>query len=67
MPDKSTWGGSGRGQGRKTVGKTEPTVRITVRLPQSQYDWLSRQGSISETLRKLIQESMTHESQDLHN
>lgn len=66
MPNKSTHGGAGRGQGRKHVGGTEATVRITVRLPQSQYDWLNRQKNLSETLRTLIQETMDHESQDLH-
>lgn len=67
MPkDKPDWGGKGRGGGRKPKITTEPIVRVTVRLPQSQYDWLNRQGNISETLRKLIQETMNHESKNLH-
>lgn len=67
MPkDKPGWGGNGRGGGRKPKITTEPIVRITIRLPKSQYDWLNHQGNISETLRQLIQENMNHESQNLH-
>lgn len=63
MVDKSTWGGPNRGQGRKHVNPNEVTVRITVRLPQSQHDWLERQGNIPDTIRRLIQERIDSESQ----
>lgn len=63
---KSTHGGAGRGQGRKHVGGTEATIRVTVRLSQSQYDWLARQGNVSEAIRKLIQEIINHEQNDQH-
>lgn len=57
---KSTHGGAGRGQGRKPLDPLEPTVRITVRLSQSQLDWLKgRDSNISEALRELIHDCMT--------
>lgn len=55
---QSSRGGAGRGQGRKLVGKTEPTVRLTVRFSQSQMEWLSKSGNASEKVRELVQKAM---------
>jgi hypothetical protein len=57
-PKSSTHGGQRENAGRKPIDPSEPTVRITVRLSQSQYDWLLSQGNISETLRALIDSQM---------
>ncbi len=64
--EKSTWGGKRPGTGRKLIGKTEPTLRITVRLPQSQHDWLAKKGNVSDVLRKLIQDNIASERTDKH-
>jgi hypothetical protein len=55
---KATHGGPGRNQGRKHVNPTEPTVRVTVRLSQSQFDWLAARGNISDVVRSLIDSQM---------
>lgn len=60
MATKATHGGAGRGQGRKPLDPSEPTVRITVRLSQSQLDWLKgKDANVSEALRELIHACMT--------
>ena len=65
--NKGTHGGKRPGSGRKPANTKEPSVKVSVRLLRSQWEWLSRDGNASETLRKLIQETMQNERQDLHN
>jgi len=58
MTKSSGHGGQRENAGRKTVSPDEPTKIVTVRLSQSQYEWLQSQGNVSETLRRLISEQM---------
>lgn len=60
-PNKSSHGGPGRGQGRKPLAAGEPTVRVTVRITQSMYDWLQQRGEIAETVRQLIADARNTE------
>lgn len=36
MPDDKQWGGAGRGQGRKPLDETDPTVIVPIRMTISQ-------------------------------
>jgi hypothetical protein len=58
MPSKNSHGGQRENAGRKHVNPLEPTKIVTVRLSQSQYEWLQSRGNISDTLRSLIDEQM---------
>jgi len=57
-PKSTTHGGQRENAGRKNVIPDEPTKIVTVRLSQSQYDWLLSQGNLSETLRHIISQQM---------
>lgn len=52
-------GGKRAGAGRKPLAQGEPTQIITVRMPQSQVDWLAQQPvPAAEIIRRLIQQAM---------
>jgi hypothetical protein len=55
-------GGKRQGSGRKHVAPQEPTVRVTVHLPKSQYIWLQQQSNnVSAYIRILIKKAQDHE------
>jgi hypothetical protein len=44
-PEKNpNWGGPGRGQGRKALDPTSPTVIVPIRMTQAQKDKMHRLG-----------------------
>ncbi len=49
-------GGAGRGQGRKPLATDEPTVEITLTLPQSYVEYLRELGgnNASAAVRELV-------------
>lgn len=44
MSERPKRGGAGRGQGRKSISKTEPTVTMCLRMTQAQRDKVERLG-----------------------
>lgn len=61
-------GGKRPGSGRKPVSTTEPIVRVRATLLRSQWEWLTRSGNASQTIRTLVQKEIDHErqNQNLH-